>query len=240
MKPSLYKVGDRVIIAQRKGDMKDYPFYFTNEMTSYSGNIATIQKVFEWEARHLSHKRFYNNDPFEYKINLDNNIFSWHSSMFEPKESNVMKQKTIIIDGVEYTCTPKEQPKKWRDDVNNIISGYFIDDASEIVNITVEEENPNEDYNYNVFATEKQAKSALAMARISQIMANDLRFGGVITDKEWQNASMTKYIICRWGDKIQTDFGYTSYRFLAFHTQKQRDLFLEENKDLVRDYLMIY
>ena len=29
------------------------------------------------------------------------------------------------------------------------------------------------------------------------------------------------------------------YYFLAFHTPKQRDLFLKENEDLVRDYLMI-
>lgn len=150
-----------------------------------------------------------------------------------------MEQKTIIIDGVEYTCTPKERPKKWRDDVNNIISGYFINDASEIINITIEEENPNEGYNYNVFATEKQAKSALAMARISQIIANDSHFGGAITDEEWQDASITKYIICRWSNKVQTDFNYTSYHFLAFHTKEQRSLFLKENEDLVKDYLMI-
>lgn len=27
--------------------------------------------------------------------------------------------------------------------------------------------------------------------------------------------------------------------FLSFHTQEQRDLFLKENEDLVKDYLMI-
>lgn len=239
MKPSLYKVGDKVIIAQREGCKNDYPFGFVDKMTIYSGKIATIQKVFEHEAEYLSRKRFYNDDPFEYEIDLDNNIFSWHSSMFESKENNVMEQKTIIIDGVEYTCTPKEQPKKWRDDVTNIISGYFIGNDSELVSIVEGEEYSNDKYNYNVFATEKQAKSALAMARISQIIANDSRFGGAITDIEWQDASITKYIICRWSNKVQTDFNYTSYHFLAFHTKEQRSLFLKENEDLVKDYLMI-
>lgn len=236
MKSSLYKVGDKVIIAQRKGEADDYPFSFVDKMASHSGEVATVSKV-KYMGNYSFGEKCYNNDPYRYE--LEEFFYNWHSSMFEPKENNVMKQKTIIIDGVEYTCTPKEQPKKWRDNVDNIISGYFINDASEIISIVTEEENPNEDYNYNVFATKKQAKSALAMARISQIMANDERFGGAITDEEWQDASTTKYIICRWGDKIQTDFGYTSYHFLAFHTKEQRYLFLQENQDLIKDYLMI-
>lgn len=238
MKSSLYKVGDRVIIAQRKGRSNDYPFGFIDEMTTYSGKIATIQEVSRCKSD-CSHKRFYNNDPFKYKIDLGNNILVWHSSMFKSKENNVMEQKTIIIDGVEYTCTPKEQPKKWRDDVDNIISGYFIDDVSEIVNITIEEENPNGYYNYNVFATEKQAKSALAMARISQIIANDSRFGGAITDEEWNDSNTGKFVIYREKNGIKTNFLFYNFYFLAFHTKAQCDLFLQENQDLIKDYLMI-
>lgn len=90
-----------------------------------------------------------------------------------------------------------------------------------------------------VFATEKQAKSAQAMAIISQIMANDERFGGVVTDEEWRNDNITKYIIFRDIDKIKFCFFKSTYYFLAFHTEKQRDLFLKENKDLIKDYLMI-
>lgn len=93
--------------------------------------------------------------------------------------------------------------------------------------------------NYNVFATEKQAKSALAMARISQIMANDKRFGEVITDEEWNNPDIRKYCIDRFAGKRRIDVFDTTYHFLAFHTREQRDLFLEENEDLIKDYLMI-
>lgn len=78
------------------------------------------------------------------------------------------------------------------------------------------------------------------MARISQIMANDKRFGGVITDKEWECAEKVKYTIVRKEkNRIAKDFNITNYNFLAFHTYDQRDLFIKENEDLLRAYFMI-
>ena len=126
--------------------------------------------------------------------------------------------------------------KRWRDDYSKSISGYVIDNNSIIhkrSNIT------NGDSNYNLFATEKQAKFALAIARISQIMTNDPRFGGVVTDEEWKDASMIKHSIEREEGNIKKTTSITYYKFLAFHTREQRELFLEENEDLVKDYLMI-
>ena len=77
------------------------------------------------------------------------------------------------------------------------------------------------------------------MAMISQIMANDIEhFGGAITDKEWKEWNR-KYIIYRTENNIEVAFTFTDYYFLAFHTEEQRDLFLEKYRDLVRDFLMI-
>lgn len=90
-----------------------------------------------------------------------------------------------------------------------------------------------------VFATEKQAKSALAMAQISQIMTNDDRFGGAITDEEWEDSNTPKYCISREKTFLQFSMYQSSYEFLAFHTTEQRDLFYQENRQLVKDYLMI-
>jgi len=90
-----------------------------------------------------------------------------------------------------------------------------------------------------VFATEKIAKSALAMAQISQIMANDERFGGIITDNEWKDGRIAKYCILKCYNQLNMDSIHCTYHFLAFHTEEQRDLFLKENEQLVRDYLMI-
>ena len=134
----------------------------------------------------------------------------------------------------------KEEEKRWRDDETAMLKGYFIGMLSTVVSTSQTPNCHNEPVNYNVFATEKQVKSALAMARISQIMANDKRFGGPITDEEWKkNNTIIKYVIVRYENEIICSFSYYSYRFLAFHTSKQRDLFLKENEDLVKDYLMI-
>lgn len=126
--------------------------------------------------------------------------------------------------------------KRWRDDNNVIISGYYINKDSKIIYVP---ELWNVSDAYNTFATEKQVKSALAMARISQIIANDKRFGGVITDEEWKYGNSRKYVICRENNSIATNSWCSDYYFLAFHTAEQRDLFLAENEDLVSDYLML-
>ena len=90
-----------------------------------------------------------------------------------------------------------------------------------------------------LYTTKKQAKSALAMAQISQIMANDKRFGGVIADEEWEDTNIKKWVIRRWKNDVFSDYVYVYYFFLAFHTVEQRDLFLKENEDLVKDYLIV-
>ena len=128
-------------------------------------------------------------------------------------------------------------PTKWRDNERARITGYFIGNSSDIVKTDMICHNSK--INYNVFNSEKQAKSALAMARISQIMANDERFGGIITDKEWKNDSIGKYCIDRQRNEINKEFCYICFSFLAFHTAEQRDLFLRENEDLIKDYLML-
>lgn len=139
----------------------------------------------------------------------------------------------VIVEEVEEV----EEPKFWSDDVENIFKGFYIEEPSNILDV---HSIRNTEANYNVFATEKQAKSALAMARISQIMANDIKnFGGVITDEEWENDEK-KYVIYRYGSHINTTSTMiNSYYFLAFHTAQQRNLFLEKYPQLVHDFLMI-
>jgi len=98
--------------------------------------------------------------------------------------------------------------------------------------------------NYNIFADESQAKSAIAMARISQIMANDERFGGAITAKEWKNEDIQKFVIkceCKTPSVIDfyAEWTFTTKDFLAFHTRAQARLFIDENEDLLKDYFMV-
>lgn len=131
------------------------------------------------------------------------------------------------------TLTLSKIQKRWRDNEYKTISGYYTHTDSRII---YSEDHSNTKENYNLFATKKQAKSALAMAQISQIMANDERFGGVVTDEEWTDKSW--YSIIRINNDLRTATRFC-YELLAFHTKKQADLFLEENRDLVKDYYMM-
>ena len=145
----------------------------------------------------------------------------------------------IEKDGYEWdakSLTLSKIQKIWRNDKNAKVKGYIIDVQSQTVYYSGYN---NTDYNYNVFATKDLAKAAIAMARISQIMANDKRFGGPITDKEWENRSICKYALVRIENNIRTDTLCNSYNLLSFHTREQRALFLKENEDIVKDYLML-
>ena len=149
-----------------------------------------------------------------------------------PPEGYEIDKENSTFDCIKF----KPVAKRWRGAYDSLVSGYLIEPDSSIRYWTDLSEGGE---NINIFATEKQAKSALAMAQISQIMANDERFGGVVTDKEWYSGESLRYIIDRYKNEITTSNCYYGYNFLAFHTREQRDLFLKENKDLVKDYLMI-
>lgn len=131
----------------------------------------------------------------------------------------------------------KKKSERWRDNKDAEFYGYYIGLDGDIYK--------SNGYNtpdcYGIFATEKLAKAALAAARISQIMANDSRFGGIITDKEWKDPELIKYVILRdnyLGENIIKGSA-TVYHLLAFHTKKEADLFLDENRDLINDYFIV-
>lgn len=131
----------------------------------------------------------------------------------------------------------KKEIAPWRE-YTHLLTGYFVAPDGDIIQVDKTDRCFNDDINRNIFATKKQAESMLAMAQLSQIIKNDSRFGGPITDKEWKEDD-TKYTIDRYDNTIITESWSSYYRFLAFHTKYQRDLFLEENEDLVKQYYML-
>ncbi len=130
----------------------------------------------------------------------------------------------------------REEPERWADDKDAEGPGWYIDALSVV---SPGRCNLNDPYNMHFFATEKQAKSARAMARISQLMRNDKRYGGVVTDEQWKNNKIVKFVLYRSQGAIARKEPIGEYHFLAFHTAKQRDLFLNEHENLIKDYLMI-
>ena len=148
------------------------------------------------------------------------------------------KTQRVAISDIDLVIVDEVgEPEFWSDNKDNTFNGFRINNVASIAEVS---NVPNTKLSYDVFATKKQAKSAIAMARISQIMANDVEhFGGVITDEEWKDLTVDKYVIHRLNNAISFMCSYLDYHFLAFHTEAQRDLFLEKYRDLVREFLMI-
>lgn len=152
-----------------------------------------------------------------------------------PPEGYEIDRENSTFECIKFKLIPS---KRWRDG-NSIVAGWYVN-GNAVLPYVPHSYDRWKDGNLNVFATEKQAKSALAMAQISQILANDGRFGGVVTDEEWKDTELDKYVILHDNANsiCKTRATYT-HSFLAFHTIGQRDLFLKENEDLVKDYLMV-
>ena len=164
----------------------------------------------------------------------------WTLDTVRPATYKEIQQFFKKVEGYGYKWYPESLTlskiqKRWVDNKNVDVDGYLIDNDSHIDHYS----GPNTYINHNIFATEIQAKSALAMARISQIMANDLRFGGPITDEEWVTNNLKKFTIRRINGRAIFNTDSFVYNFLAFHTSEQRQLFWEENEELIKDYLMI-
>lgn len=124
----------------------------------------------------------------------------------------------------------------WRDAPSKV-TGFYINSYNGLK----EQDEPIawiED-NRNIFASEKQAKSMQAMAELSQIIANDERFGKPFTDKEWDDNTLEKYVIERFNNRIELNKYCNAWYFLAFRTPEQRDLFYKENEDLIKQYYML-
>lgn len=154
-----------------------------------------------------------------------------------------MKTITIQVpDDCEVQIVRKEEKKgpvikTYQDLIDNatkINVGYWIELNSNIHKTCNYIINTEDDK--NIAASEKVAKSMLAMAQISQLMPY---YGGEVTDEEWYDINLLKHCItCRNNEVYKEGLGQLRV-FLAFHTAEQRDNFLEYNEQLVKDYLMI-
>jgi len=148
--------------------------------------------------------------------------------VIDTEQSNLEEGKIIF---------KKKEATPWRY-TNPKVQGFFVTGTDSTIRETLR---PIQwlGGNENVFATKKQAQSMRAMAQLSQIIQNDKRFGGPITDEEWEDENLRKYVIARVSGKIKCVVYCKYYYFLAFHTEYQRDLFLKENEDLIRQYYML-
>jgi len=155
--------------------------------------------------------------PEGYEMNVDKHgIVTFKKEEEEPKIrtwDDLVKLNKNVPDSSCYISTDCE--------TENISNGSFF----------------NNEEDRNLFIDEKHAKSALAMAMISQLMPY---YGGKISDEEWDEHKVVKYEIVRHFDETYRLATFDNdYYFLAFHTEEQQKDFLKYNEQLVKDYLMI-
>lgn len=156
---------------------------------------------------------------------------------------------TYILDNIPYYtfCDEMLEPIEDKTPVLEIPVGYEFDriESGKVIlkksKVTTYDTIPKiKGYTISqTYKSEQEAISAIAMAKISQLLPY---YGGAITDKEWADTSITKYVLTNYDNTIIYDTAIKSRNFLAFHTIEQRSKFMayQDNIDLVNDYLMIY
>ena len=109
------------------------------------------------------------------------------------------------------------------------IDGIYINDFSVYAHCAHVSNVPD---NRNVFLNKKYAKSALALAQISQLLSY------YDSNVDWGRYNY-KYCIRRERNKIVIQTGQYIYSHLAFNTKEEAERFLKYNEQLVKDYYMI-
>ena len=146
---------------------------------------------------------------------------------------NVPEGYEIDTENSTFECIKFKPIAKVWSDIERI-RGKYITDSSDIEDVECKRFEEDK----NVFISEKYAKSALAMAQISQLLPY---YGGFFTDEEWKDPKVKKYCIIRTRDDIDYVENTFTYRFIAFRTSEYRKKFMlcPENVQLVKEYLML-
>lgn len=126
----------------------------------------------------------------------------------------------------------EKRVKKW-DDIGRI-KGWYIDEYSSIYNCTGYSSDAT---NKNIFATENQARSALAIAQLAQLM----KHVNVDWKPDWNDSRQVKYTIeIMYQDVIDIYARDTTRMFIAFPTFDVAKQFLEDHRALIEEYFLMY
>lgn len=138
---------------------------------------------------------------------------------YEIDKENSSFEKIVFKKKVEVNC--------WED--LERIQGAFITEGSILNPIALAPVLP---HNRNIFLNKKYAKSALALAQISQLLPY------YDTNVDW-TAHTEKHCICRVNNHIELVLWERQYHPLAFNTILEAKRFLKHNEQLVKDFYML-
>ena len=112
----------------------------------------------------------------------------------------------------------------------NCIEGYYISSLSTVNSIRSE----CSDEDKAIFKTEKQAKSALAYAQLTQLMV--MREYNVDWVADWENENEPKYCIVPVRNELKVEVFCEFKQNICFRNKAIAELFLSNNYDLLRQY----
>lgn len=99
-----YKIGDMVVIRERKDDAGDYPYYFDDDMANLAGNIYKVTEAYICpqhemdESESLPH---FDGDIYQYRLSEGDgkaDDYMGHSSMLCPFHSFHVEESDILQD----------------------------------------------------------------------------------------------------------------------------------------------
>lgn len=148
---------------------------------------------------------------------------------------NTDKVKTLEELFGEENLKPKLQIKTWEDVVKQ--TGYSIKDDF----VILPDGSGDDCIWYQSSQTNiKVVKKVISTFKIAKLI--ELGYGGMITNEEWQNLTIPKYVIQVYTDglnNLEYDVVYGDKYFIAFRTKELREEFIKHNEQLCKDYYMI-
>lgn len=138
---------------------------------------------------------------------------------YEIDKENSSFEKIVFKKKIGVNC--------WEDLRN--VPGVYITENSCIFPVADDSVLP---YNKNVFLNSEYAKSALALAQISQLLPY------YDTDVDW-TTSNEKFCISCLNNNIEVRSWISMYHVLAFNTRSEAERFLKHNEQLVKDFYML-
>ncbi len=146
----------------------------------------------------------------------------------EPKNGKVidLENSDLSVGKIVFKKKEKELPTKWEDFV--IVKGYYLNSDCFVIGLGDEPNN----YNKNIFPTKEEAEACLALSQLCQL--RDAYNGEPLADWcDWTNSNQKKYSIVIYKGEIYKDNNVNISNILSFKTDKLRDKFVKNFRELI-------
>lgn len=137
-----------------------------------------------------------------------------------------LENSDLSVGKIVFKKKEKELPTKWEE--LKIIKGFYVNSCD----IRNGGDLPTSFLNKNVFPTKSEAEACLALSQLCQL--RDAYNGEPLADWcNWTNSNQKKYCIVIYKGEIYKDDCMNISKILSFKTEKLRDKFVENFRELI-------